>query len=672
MNPGTEARQAIEAGKAAMARRDRRAALIAFERAAELDPGSVQALNLAADLHLSMGNPGAAVTLLRRSVGMDHRQKGAWNNLGTALMMQGQTGEAADCFRKALKIDPRFAWALTNYGRYLLFSGEAEKARHCLERAIREEPGLVDAHLNLGNAHRLRRDPQRAEQALRRALELSPNHLNAWLLLADTCADTGQTEEALKCYGKAAAIRPQSLHAALGQSLVLPRVYSSPQAVATARKRFSKGIEQLHQRTEEFLALSPQEKLNGIEWTNFLLAYQGGNDLALQQRFSAFQRDILRSVIADGEQPMKQEPVAGRRLKVGFVSGFLNRSTVGRYFSQWITGLDSSRFESLVFSLNTRSDELTREIEETCDTFRDGFLSLPELAGAIRDARPDVLIYPELGMNPRCFALANLRLAPLQCAAWGHPVTTGHDNVDVFFSVEGMEPEDGETHYSERLLQLPGIGTCYPRPEPPALRSRRSLGLPEDRILYLFPQSLFKIHPDNDDLLGRILAAEPRAQLVLIRDRHPGLTRKLAERLAAALQRHGVDASARLTWLDRLSHDDYLAVNLACDVMLDSLHWSGGNTALDAFACCLPLVTLPGRRMRGRQSLAMLKILGLEEWAASSPQDYVDKALALGREDHLQARVRQHLADHQQLLFDQDEPIKALQEHLLSLTRHPR
>ncbi len=62
-----------------------------------------------------------------------------------------------------------------------------------------------------------------------------------------------------------------------------------------------------------------------------------------------------------------------------------------------------------------------------------------------------------------------------------------------------------------------------------------------------------------------------------------------------------------------MGHADYLRVNALCDVFLDTLHWSGGNTTLDALAAGLPPVTLPGAYMRGRQSFAMLRMLGLEE-----------------------------------------------------------
>jgi predicted O-linked N-acetylglucosamine transferase (SPINDLY family) len=66
--------------------------------------------------------------------------------------------------------------------------------------------------------------------------------------------------------------------------------------------------------------------------------------------------------------------------------------------------------------------------------------------------------------------------------------------------------------------------------------------------------------------------------------------------------------------------------------MLDTMHWSGGNTSLDALSSGLPIVTLEGRFMRGRQSAAMLRTVGVEELIARDAQQYVDIALRVARD----------------------------------------
>ncbi len=118
--------------------------------------------------------------------------------------------------------------------------------------------------------------------------------------------------------------------------------------------------------------------------------------------------------------------------------------------------------------------------------------------------------------------------------------------------------------------------------------------MPEKATLFLFPQSLFKVHPDNDDLLVEILAREPRAVIVMFQSRHPQITSQFIDRLSRRFAVRGLPAAGRMKLLPNVDHIDYLRLNLACDAMLDSLHWSGGNTSLDAIACGLPIVTRRG------------------------------------------------------------------------------
>src|SRR3974390_3029008 len=93
-----------------------------------------------------------------------------------------------------------------------------------------------------------------------------------------------------------------------------------------------------------------------------------------------------------------------------------------------------------------------------------------------------------------------------------------------------------------------------------------------------------------------------------------------------------------------MQHAGYLQLNACCDVMLDTLHWSGGNTSLDAIASGLPIVTLPGAFMRGRQSAGMLAMLGGEELVARDAVSYVETAVAIAkdraRRDALSQRIK--------------------------------
>jgi CRISPR-associated protein Csy1 len=92
--------------------------------------------------------------------------------------------------------------------------------------------------------------------------------------------------------------------------------------------------------------------------------------------------------------------------------------------------------------------------------------------------------------------------------------------------------------------------------------------------------------------------------------------------------------------------------------MLDTVHWSGGNTSLDALAMGLPVVTLPGGLMRGRQSLGMLRMLGVDdELVARDARDYVARAVAIAGDPQRRAMLSGAILAGLDRLFDRDEPV---------------
>ena len=134
--------------------------------------------------------------------------------------------------------------------------------------------------------------------------------------------------------------------------------------------------------------------------------------------------------------------------------------------------------------------------------------------------------------------------------------------------------------------------------------------------------------------------------------------------MSAAFSARGMRFEDRSLLLPYMQHAGYLQVNACCDVMLDTLHWSGGNTSLDAIASGLPLVTLPGTLMRGRQSAGMLAMLGIEELVARDAASYVETAVAIARDRARRDALSQRIKAARGALFDRDEPIRALEDFL--------
>lgn len=100
------------------------------------------------------------------------------------------------------------------------------------------------------------------------------------------------------------------------------------------------------------------------------------------------------------------------------------------------------------------------------------------------------------------------------------------------------------------------------------------------------------------------------------------------------------------------------------DVFLDSIGWSGCNTTLEAIACDLPVVTLPGPLMRGRHSMAFLEMMGLTDTIADSLDHYVEIAARLGSDAHWRKKIRARVAANKHKLYKDSKCITYLEEFL--------
>lgn len=634
-----------------------------------------------ADAHLHLGIAlhdakqfDEAIVCFLTAIGYQPDHAKAYHNLGSSLRAQGKLAEARRQFAEATRLQPDYALAFYNLGQCDLDLGQLEAAESALAQAARLKPDYRLAFSKLGVVQCQLGKLDAAHDSIGRAAQLAGGRNNPELNnLAYIQWEQGRIEAALASYRQAKEAAPHELRAALGASLSLSAVYASKHALLAERDRFANGLKMLHASSADFAAQNrPEVLLEALRWSNFYLAYQGLQDRQMQVEYGCFVAALLNQIAPQWMQARGQKNIQGRRLRIGYLSSFFMDCTVGRYFRSWLTRLDSDLFETFAYHTRPVTDALTQEIASKASHFRHlagSTATVSSIVATILEDDLDVLVYPELGMDNTSFLLAAMRLAPVQCAGWGHPVTSGHRNVDYYLSSLVMEPEDAAAHYSEKLVLLDGLGTCYSKPTLPTPGCRADFGLPEDKVLYLCPQSLFKIHPDNDALLVRILERIPAGVIVLFEGRHPNITQALVSRLKQGLRGCGLDAENRIVVLRGMAHDDYLRVNMLCDAMLDTLHWSGGNTTLDALACCLPIVTLPGQFMRGRQTYGMLKTMGISELIANNNDEYIQIAGRLGIDSAWRASMVQRIAANGDAIFGQDTPIRQLEQFYCRVTR---
>jgi hypothetical protein len=326
--------------------------------------------------------------------------------------------------------------------------------------------------------------------------------------------------------------------------------------------------------------------------TAFYLHYVA-DAVAEQARYGALVHRMMAALVPP--MPPPAPPVRSRR-RIVFASAYLRDHTVARLFVPLFERLDPAAFDVHAVALAPASDAFARNLAPHITLHR-GPLEAAQRHRQLQALAPDVLVYLDIGMHPLPQALAALRIAPVQAALWGHPVTTGLPTLDWFVSAEAMEPPDADAHYTERLLRLPGLGNALGAP-PPSGVAPPAFAREAGRIELFCAQSVYKLTPDHDALFARVLARLPTARLHLIPHERAEIRDWLAARLANACAATGVDLTERLVLHPLLPLADYLALAGACDLALDTLHWSGGMSSLDLLGQGLPRNTsTPCRRV---------------------------------------------------------------------------
>ncbi len=617
-----------------------RQAIAYYRKTIQEAPDFVAALFNLATAYVQVNDAPEAVKAFKNVISKDPGYVQAYYNMGIAHERSGSFDKALAAYRQVICLDPEHAEALNNIGVIQRDRGNIDTAIHFFKKAIAINPNLIEAHYNVGVAHQKNGEYDKSIQSYQNALRIDPEYAPArWFSL-----------------------------------LSLPMLYESSDDILKHRNRIMGNLEKLIQTTRLEIDRERQRALEGVGvFTNFFLQYQGQNDIEFQERYGRFVHRIMTASYPrwtkDKQMPM-QGPVGKKR--VGYVSSFMYGHTVGDYLLGWVENHSPQEFEIYCYQLGLQNDAITQRLRSKASVFHQISGGIESAAEIIEADRLNVLVYPDIGMVPMAMQLASLRLAPIQCVHFGHPVTTGLPTIDYFLTSDSMEPEGAEAHYTEKLVRLPNLSICFAPPELPATpKSRSAFGLSDDCFVLLSTQSLYKYLPQHDDIYPKIASEVHNAQFVFIDNPCAGANAFFKQRLFRAFHRHGLKGDRFCRFIPQMNHADFLSLNLCADVLLDTMEWSGCHTTLEALACGLPVVTLPGGLMRGRHSLAILLLMDLHDTIAQDKSDYICIATRLAHDHQFYNKIRCHIHNNKHRVFHDRTVVEKLEDFYRSVVEHP-
>lgn len=628
----------------------------AFRRALGAEPRHWRARYLLGIALHQQGRNGQAAEAIKTALELEPRNAEVAANLGVVLRAAGRPADAAVAFRLALDIDASLVTVMRQLAAVLYETGEIAQAEPLAREAASREPGNAEGLTTLATILEAKRGFAEAETLFRAAILHAPGLPEAHNGLGAALRGQGRDDQAIECFARAVALRPGFAQALTNLSAALAdegRLEEAARAargavgaapdLAEAHGNLGNALKDLGLIGEAIvtyrraLALKPDlaaAHSNLIFALDYDPATTWPDALAERRRWNErFAADLTKAA-----PPHDNDPDPDRRIRVGYVSADFRRHSAALVIAPPILAHDREAVDVVCYASVRRADDMTAMFRERATLWRDvAGLSDEELARLIRSDRIDILVdlSGHSGGN-RLLAFAR-RPAPIQITAWGYASGVGVDAIDWIVTDDVVAPPDEKT-FLERPLRLPAY-LCFRPPDdapavPPAPAARNGF------MTFGGFNRIVKLGEADFDAGARILAALPTARL-LFKDRAFDATEP-RERFAQAFGARGVDP-ARLDFVGATDHKDHLRAYGRVDLALDPLGYGGGVSAMEAMWMGVPVLTLRGDRPSLRGAASMLLAMGLDEFVATSADDYVARAIDLAGRPARLANLRKKL-----------------------------
>jgi len=332
--------------------------------------------------------------------------------------------------------------------------------------------------------------------------------------------------------------------------------------------------------------------------------------------------------------------LAGRRLRVGYVSSDLRDHAIGYLMAELFELHDREKVEVFAYYCGKKDDgALNARIKAAVEHWTD-IRELSDAAACERIAADGIDILVDVNGHTRDgrSAIFAHRPAPILVNWLGYPGTMGTPFHHYLIADDYIIPPGFEHYYTEKVVRLP----CYqPNDRKRAVAenrpSRADVGLPEDAFVFCSFNGVQKLTRHTYERWLEILRAVPNSVLWLL-DPNPETTQRLAD----YAESRGVDRSRLITAM-KLANPFHLARYPLADLFLDSFPYGAHTTASDALWMGVPVLTMSGRSFASRVCGSLVRAAGLPELVCDTPQAFVQRAIELASQPASVAAIKAKL-----------------------------
>ena len=529
-----------------------------------------------------------------------------------------------------------------------------KKAQEIWTEIINYYPKNLSVLRNLSLAFYYDNNLELAEIILKKIILINKKEPNALTMLILILEDQDKIDEAKKYIDIGLNEKLLDEHWKVKKILILPTIFKDLKNIDDSRNKLRKNIDEIL-NSDKKISLDIDTQL--IKPVKFDLSYNQYDNLEINKKCINFYRKIYPQL----NKTYSLKKASNSKINIGFVSEYLTDHTIGKLFKGIILNLDKNKFDIKIFhTTKTKKGKIYQELIDSEKIGQIKNYTLPvkfdDKKKVISNENLDILFYPEIGLSLELYYLSFIKLASYQITSWGHPETTGNKTISYFLTSKLIEGYGSEKNFSENLLYADYLPMYYYTPNVNNILKKEELS---KNNIYSCPQTLFKIHPDFDLILGKILEEDKKAKLYFIKDLNKTYYKKLLTRFK---KNKKIDLN-RIEFIEGLSWENYINHCGQASVLLDPLYFGAGNSFYESMFYGTPTVTRPTKYTKSRLVLGAYNQMEIDEAPiVESINDYVKRAVEIANDKNLYDLKNNYIEKAKNKLYENKKIIPNLEE----------
>ena len=554
-------------------------------------PRSFVLFNILGAVYVGQDQLEVAINYHKKSIEINPDYAEGYNNLGIAFQKLGLFEEAVKNYNKTLKLKPNFAPAYNNLGIVFKSLNKLDEALMNAKKAIELDSEYAEAHNNIGAIFQDLDNLEEAHKYYKKAIKLKPNYSDAYYNLGILLKKLDKIEECIENFRKAVKINQKN-----------SRAYS-----------------------------------NYLFNLNYLNKYDDNYYVEEAKKF----RLSLNKIDDQLCTPYKYI-INPKKLNVGFVSADFKKHPVGFYLIDVLKYFKKENIELVAYYNSTEVDDLTEKLKRYFDIWynisnendlsvvnlvrKDGIHILIDMSGHTAKNRLPVFVN---------------KPAPIQLTWLGYNASTGLKEIDYIIGDQHVTPLKNKNQFTENILQLPNIWSCFSKPNFKIKKENSSPALKNGFITFGSFNNLSKINDNVIDVWSEILKRVENSKLFLKTKQLDNL--KIVENIRKKFQKNGISAEKIITEGRSRTREEMLKKYNQIDIALDPFPYSGVTTSFESAWMGVPLYVLNGNNFYSRIGVSINKNLGMDDWIANNEKDYSTKILKLTSDFNQLSQTRKSL-----------------------------